>query len=593
MNFEQTAIVAIVLTMMAMFVWNRLRYDLVAMLALLASVLVGVVPAAEAFSGFSDDVVMIVAAALLVSGAVARSGIAEYALRPLAPYLKSVRSQVFVLVLAVTVLSTFIKNIGALAILMPVAFQVAKRSGTSPSQLLLPLAFGSLLGGLITMIGTSPNIVVARVRAEIVGEPFRMFDYAPVGGALAALGLVVIVLACGLLPRRRAAVSLNEAIEIENYVVEARVPASSPVVGQAPRDLEAMGGEKLELASVARETRDAHPPHPDMKLHPGDTLLLKGDPEEIDRVIDRAGLSLDNQSPEAVRDDDPDEVGVIEGVVMSDSMLVGMTPADVRLRARYGLSMIAISRSDEDLTQRLSSIRFRAGDVLVLQGIPDRIAEALKTLAILPLAEREVAFGRSRRRWVPLGVLLAAMVAVALEWLPAAIAFFAASLVLLLAKTLSLREAYEQIEWPVLVLLGALIPVSEAVRSTGVSDLIAERLSAVAGAMPPMGALALVMVAAMAVTPFLNNAATVLMMAPIAASLATALGLKIDAFLMAVAIGAACDFLTPFGHQCNTLVLGPGGYRFGDYWKLGLPLSIMVVAAGVPLIAWVWGLAAA
>lgn len=592
MNFEQTAIVAIVLTMMALFVWNRLRYDLVAMLALLASVLVGVVPAAEAFSGFSDDVVMIVAAALLVSGAVARSGIAEYALRPLAPYLKSVRSQVFVLVLAVTVMSTFIKNIGALAILMPVAFQVAKGSGTSPSQLLLPLAFGSLLGGLITMIGTSPNIVVARVRAEIVGEPFRMFDYAPVGGALAALGLVVIVLACGLLPRRRAAVSLNEAIEIENYVVEARVPASSAVVGQAPRDLEALGGEKLELASVARETRDAHPPHPDMKLHPGDTLLLKGDPEEIDRVIDRAGLSLDNQSPEAVRDDDPDEVGVIEGVVMSDSMLVGMTPADVRLRERYGLSMIAISRSDEDLTQRLSSIRFRAGDVLVLQGIRDRIAEALKALAILPLAEREVAFGRSRRRWVPLGVLLAAMAAVALEWLPAAIAFFAASLVLLLAKSLSLREAYEQIEWPVLVLLGALIPVSEAVRSTGVSDLIAERLSVVASAMPPMGALALVMVAAMAVTPFLNNAATVLMMAPIAASLATALGLKIDAFLMAVAIGAACDFLTPFGHQCNTLVLGPGGYRFGDYWKLGLPLSIMVVAAGVPLIAWVWGLAA-
>lgn len=590
MNFEQSAVVAIVLTMMGMFVWNRLRYDLVAMLALFACVMVGVVPADEAFLGFSDDVVMIVAAALLVSGAVARSGIAEFALRPLAPYLNSVRAQVFVLVLAVTVMSTFIKNIGALAILMPVAFQMAKRSGTSPSQLLLPLAFGSLLGGLITMIGTSPNIIVSRVREEIVGEPFRMFDYAPVGGALAALGLVVIVIACGLLPRRRASASLKEAIEIEDYVVEARVPASSPIVGQAPRDVEALGGDKLKLASIARETHEAHEPHPDMKLHPGDTLLLKGDPEDIDRVIDRAGLSLDNQSPEAERDDDPDETGVIEGVVMSDSVLVGMTPADVRLRARYGLSMIGISRSDEDLTQRLSSIRFHAGDVLVLQGRTDQLADGLKSLSILPLAERDVALGRSRQRWLPIAVLLVAMLSVAFEWLPVAIAFFGAALVLLLTKSLSLREAYEHIEWPVIVLLGALIPVSEAVRSTGVSDLVAERLSAVASALPPMGALALVMVAAMAVTPFLNNAATVLMVAPIAASLAVALDLKVDAFLMAVAIGAACDFLTPFGHQCNTLVLGPGGYRFGDYWKLGLPLSIMVVAAGVPMIVWVWGI---
>jgi len=593
MSFQQGAAFAIVVAMMALFVWDRLRYDVVAMLALFAAVIVGIVPADKAFSGFSDDVVIIVAAALIVSGAVAKSGIAELALRPFTPYLKSLRTQVFVLVLAVTLLSTFIKNVGALAILMPVAFQMAKRTGTSASQLLMPLAFGSLLGGLVTMIGTSPNIIVSRVREEIVGQPFRMFDYAPVGGALAALGLVGITLVCVLLPRRRAAASINDAIEIENYVIEVRVPPKSPAVGKAPRELEALAENGMKIASVARETHAAQEPHPDMKLQPGDTLLLKGDPENLERAIDRAGLALKNRGPGDEADEDPEDHALVEGVVTAESLIVGSTPAELRLRERYRISMTAISRCDENLSQRLSTVRFRAGDVVVLQGRRDRLADALKSLGILPLAEREVALGRSRQRWVPLAVLVAAMAAVALEIAPVAVAFFGAALVLLLTRSLTLREAYADMEWPIVVLLGALIPVSEAVRTTGASDLVAEWLSGLAHTLPPIGALALVMIAAMAVTPFLNNAATVLMMAPIAASLATMLGLKVDPFLMAVAVGAACDFLTPFGHQCNTLVLGPGGYRFGDYWKLGLPLSIMVVAAGVPLIAWVWGLAAA
>jgi di/tricarboxylate transporter len=228
--------------------------------------------------------------------------------------------------------------------------------------------------------------------------------------------------------------------------------------------------------------------------------------------------------------------------------------------------------------------------VLVLQGRFDRLPDALKALGILPLAERDMGLGRSRKRWVPLAILAAAMGAVASELAPVALAFFGAAVAILLVKSLSLREVYETVEWPIIILIGALIPISEAVRSTGASDLVAGWLSHVAGALPALGALALILVAAMAVTPFLNNAATVLMMAPIAASLAGKLGLSVDPFLMAVAVGAGCDFLTPFGHQCNTLVMGPGGYRFGDYWKFGLPLSILVVLAGVPLIAWIWKL---
>jgi len=579
--------------MMALFVWGKLRYDVVAMLALLAAVLTGIVPAKEAFSGFSDDVVIIVAAALLVSAAVAKSGVTEQAIRPLAPYLTTARAQVFVLVLAVIALSTFIKNVGALAIMMPVALQLAKRSGTSPSQLLMPLAFGSLLGGLITLIGTSPNVIVSRVRQEILGQPFQMFDYAPVGLGLAAIGLVYLTLAYWILPKdRRGATSIDAAINIENYVLEARVPETSILVGKTPRDVDALGEGEMKLTMIVRERFRRYKPTPALELRAGDVLLIEGEPAALERVVARGGLELGSKETPTTGSGGSDTVGVVEGVITGESVLIGATMAELDVRHRFDLNVLAISRSGERITQRLRSLRLQAGDVVVMQGRFEDFPDKLKELGILPLAARDVGLGGGRRRWIPVVVLAAAMLAVAFKVLPVAIAFFAAAVVLLLTRALSLREAYETMEWPILILLGALIPVSEAVRTTGASDLIAGWLQIATSTVPAIGALALMLVAAMAVTPFLNNAATVLMVAPIAASLAARLGLNPDPFLMAVAVGAACDFLTPFGHQCNTLVMGPGGYRFNDYWKLGLPLSILVIIAGVPLIAAVWPLRA-
>ncbi len=592
MTLPQAFAFAIVGAMMVLFVWGRLRYDVVAMLALLAAVLTGIVPAKEAFTGFSDDVVIIVATALLVSAAVAKSGVTEQVMRPLAPYLTSIQAQVFTLVLAVILLSTFIKNVGALAILMPVAFQLAKRSGTAPSQLLMPLAFGSLIGGLITLVGTSPNVIVARMREEITGKPFEMFDYAPVGLMIAGAGLICLTLTYWLLPQgQKGGTSLDAAINIENYVAEIRVPEGSPMVGERARDVEGLGEGAATLTTVVRERFRRYKPTAALRLQAGDVLLIEGEPEALERIVARGGLELAGQGEDAAAaEGGADEVGVIEGVVTGDSVLVGTTPAETSLRERYQIHLLAISRSGQRITQRLRSVRFQAGDVVVLQGRFDVMPDALTSLAILPLAERELGLGRGRSRWLPAAILAVAMILVAFKFLPIAIAFFAASLAMLLTRALSLREAYESIEWPILILLGALIPVSEAVRTTGATDLIAGWLSVAADVLPPMGALALIMIAAMAVTPFLNNAATVLMMAPISASLASKLGLNPDPFLMAVAIGAACDFLTPFGHQCNTLVMGPGGYRFSDYWKLGLPLSITVIVVGVPAVALIWGL---
>jgi di/tricarboxylate transporter len=578
----------IIIAMMLLFIWGRLRYDLVAILALLASIAAGTVPAKEAFSGFSDDIVIIVASALVVSAAVAKSGIVETLLARPTAGVTSVRGQLLLLVGVVASLSALVKNIGALAMLMPVALRMAKKSEISPSLFLMPMAFGSLLGGLITLVGTSPNIIVSRVREQIVGEPFRMFDYAPVGLGLTAMGIAFLSLAYRLIPKeRRAAPTMGEALNIEDYTTEATIPAGSEAIGQDAVTFADVNNGEIE---VVRILRDGHTTPADSSFQEGDTLILKGDPEALERAIATSGLALQGQHRSLVAENASEDVGVIEAVVTADSLLAGRGAGQIDLHDTYGVNLLAVSRSGERVTERLRDMRLRAGDVVVLQGPLERLPRQLAELGCLPLAERALRLGGVRRGLVPIGILGLAMALTAFGVVPVAIAFFGAAALVMLSGALPPREAYEHIEWPILVMLGALIPVSEALHTTGATTLLAGWLSTTAATLPPWGAVALIMVAAMAVTPFLNNAATVLVMAPVAAAFAQNLGLRPEAFLMAVAVGAGCDFLTPIGHQCNTLVMGPGGYKFGDYARLGAPLSMLVVAIGVPLILLTWPL---
>ena len=282
------------------------------------------------------------------------------------------------------------------------------------------------------------------------------------------------------------------------------------------------------------------------------------------------------------------DVGVIEAVVRNDSSLIGRSAGRLGLHEQFGVNLIAVSRSGARIDRRLAETRLRAGDVIVLQGPIEIVFERLSELGCLPLAQRTLRLGSTRKGLLPLAILGAAMAATALGYVPVAVAFFAAAGLVMLTGALPVREAYDHIEWPILIMLGALIPVSDSLRTTGMTDLIGVHLSHFAATLPPWGAVALILVAAMAVTPFLNNAATVLVMAPIAATFATGLHYRPEAFLMATAVGAGCDFLTPIGHQCNTLVFGPGGYKFGDSARLGAPLSLIVVLVGTPLILWVW-----
>jgi di/tricarboxylate transporter len=594
MTHDQALAFAVLGLMVAAFVWGRFRYDLVAMVALVVAVLGGVVPHEAAFSGFGDDIVIIVASALVVSAAVERSGIVEAALHRISPNVTSVQAQIAVLVIAVAVLSAFVKNIGALAMMMPVALQMARRSNASPSKFLMPMAFASLLGGLVTLIGTSPNIIVSRMREEIVGEPFAMFDFAPVGVALALAGTVFLAFAYRILPRRRKAMaSLDEALDLDDYMTEGRVTAESKVLDKTIRDLNALADhDVIVIAVLRRGEAERLRPLPDVVLRENDIVLLEGDPEALERAVGRAKLELESAHRTVAAGDKSAnrEVAGVEAVVGPRSLLIGQSARRLALHERFDIDLLAVSRSGERFTQRLRDINLMAGDVLVLKGERGRFPDKLKELGLLPLAEREIRLGNVRQGLKPIVILGAAMALTALGVLPVATAFFAAATLTVLLGSLSLREAYESVDWPIVVMLGALIPVSESISATGGADLIAAWLYHLSGGMPAYGALALIMGAAMLVTPFLNNAATVLVMAPIAATFAAQFGYRPDAFLMAVAIGAACDFLTPIGHQSNTLVMGPGGYRFSDYWKLGLPLTALVLALGVPLVLSVWPL---
>ena len=593
MTLQQILAFAVIAGTMALFVWGRLRYDLVAGVALLVAVLIGVVPADKAFSGFSDEIVVIVAGALIVSAAVARSGIIEVALQPIAPHVTSPRVQILVLVGAVALLSAFVKNIGALAMMIPIALQMAKRSNRSPSMLLMPMAFGSLLGGTMTLIGTSPNIIVSRLREQILGEPFGMFDFTPVGLGLSAAGVLFLVLGYRLLPKdRQASPSLGEAIDIRDYVTEARVKEDSEIAGQTVSELRKQADQEVMVTAVVRDEQTAAP-LPDMKLQPNDIVLLQGEPAALERAVARSDLELEGESRASrteAKNEQNDEIGVIEAVIGPNSLLIGQAAGRIALHERFNVNLLAVSRSGQRFTERLRDIELRSGDVIVLQGVLAHMPAQLRALGCLPLAARQLRLGSVRRGLIPIAVLIAAMVLAGTGTLSVGIAFFGAGVLTILLGSLTLREAYETVEWPILVMLGALIPVSEAIRTTGGSDVIAGALSGVAHALPAYGAVALMLLAAMMITPFLNNAATVLVMAPIAASFAQKLGYQPDAFLMAVAIGAACDFLTPIGHQCNTLVMGPGGYRFGDYARLGAPLSLLILLLGVPLIMIVWPL---
>lgn len=591
MTTDQALVFAILCATLVLFVWGKFRYDLVALTALLLVSVTGLVPINEVFLGFGHPAVITVAAVLVLSRGLFNAGAVDLLSRHMAKVGTVPTMQVTALAGIVVVCSSVMNNVGALALLMPVAIWMSRQSGRSPSLLLMPLAFGSLLGGLVTLIGTPPNIIIALYRVETGLPAFRMFDFAPVGIGVALAGLAFISLfGWRLTPKREARSSPDELFEIENYITEIIIPEGSKFIGQTIFHLTSAMEKETEATVVSLSRGEIHKPAPSWYeiLESGDVLMVEAAPDDLKALMDGLGLELAECKGDCRSTLGSKDIRLMEAVITTESTLPGKTSAGLYLRRLYGVNLLAIARRGRRITQPLGQTKFMTGDILLFQGTDESLQTVVKKFKCLPLAEREIRIGQPKKVMLSVGIFGAAMVLSATGILPVQIAFTAAAVIMVLSGVVPLGEIYEHIDWPVIVLLGAMFPLGHALESSGGAGLIAEKLLMLSGFFSSAGTLAVLLAGTMLLSNVVNNAAAAVLMAPIAITLAKEMGISPDPFLMAVAVGASCAFLTPVGHQSNALVMGPGGYKFGDYWRLGLPLSIIVTVVAVPLILIFW-----
>ena len=621
MSSDQIVIITILAATMAMFLWGRWRHDMVAMGALLACVFTGVVPGSEAFAGFGHPAVITVACVLVLGYGLQISGAVNVLAKHFLPASAGPTLSIMSLISLAALLSGFMNNVGALALLMPIAIQLAAKHDLPAGKILMPLAFGSILGGMTTLIGTPPNLIVAGFRQTTGTGTFSMFDFAPVGVTVTLVGILFIgLIGWRMVPARKQAVT--GSFDSGSYISEVRIVEGSKAVNKSLFEVDQLLVEvDAQIVGMVRRDVRITAPNPRRILLDGDVLVIEVDPESLPSALLSLGLKLEEDLPikeeepaeeenadtptlteEVVPDETPpdeeqeaekpraDEVVVQELVVMPGAALVNRSATDTQLRTRYSINLLAISRQGRSSIKRLRSTHIKAGDVLLMQGAPENLAEFAAQFGCLPLAERDIRVPKKGQALTATLVMAITVAAVVFGILPAAVSFAAGALAFAVLGIVPVRSIYTSIDWPVVVLLAAMLPVANAMATTGAADMIARFLldNVVQGY--AVGGLVLVLVVTMFLSDLMNNAATAAVMCPIGISAASQLGVSPDTFLMAIAVGASCAFLTPIGHQNNTLILGPGGFRFGDYWRMGLVLEVIVVAVSVPMLLWVWPL---
>jgi di/tricarboxylate transporter len=593
MTTDQITISCILAITLVLFAWGKYRHDIVAIFCLIMGVVAGVVPSDQAFTGFGHAAVVTVAAVLIISHALKNAGVVNVIASYLTPFTGNIYIHIASLTAVVTVASAFMNNVGALALMLPVAIATANQANRSPALVLMPLAFGSILGGMTTLIGTPPNIIIASYRAEINGgQPFSMFDFSAVGLVVATIGLAFITLiGWRLIPADRSSRDGSKALfEISHYLTEIEVNAESELVEQLISDIDALNSEQIDVVGMAQRNGFARPIPRAYRLAAGDILLVQGDPSHLQTLVEENGLTLLTSASSNFIQPQSDNEIMLEGVIGQQSPLIGRSVEFLRVQAKRTLALVGIARNGEAITNRLKRQRFKEGDVLLLFGDSDSIDQRFQELGLWPLAKRPLSLNR-QRKVIPALLVFAAAIAMGVAGLVTLpIAFLIAIGIFILMNIISVREIYDEVDWPVIVLLGSMIPVGRALESTGTTDWMANAILAVTAGLPAASLLAMILIVTMFLSDIINNAATALVMAPIGVSIANSLGVSNDAFLMAVAVGASCAFLTPIGHQSNTLVMGPGGYQFGDYWRMGLPLEIIIIAVSVPMLLIVWPL---
>ncbi|RUO26953.1 SLC13 family permease [Aliidiomarina minuta] len=625
MSFDQLTIIVILLLAVGMFIWGRWRHDMVALATLLACVFMGLVPTDIAFAGFGHPAVITVACVLVLSSALQSSGAVDVLAQKALPKNSGPTVTIASLTALAAVMSAFMNNVGAMALLMPVAIQLAGKLDMPPGRVLMPVAFGSILGGMTTLIGTPPNLIVSGFRSEAGAEGFAMFAFTPVGIVVASVGVIfVALLGWRLVPERKRIDA--SSFDTAAYITEVRVRSEGKTDGMRVFELEkALDEHDAQVVGILRGNEQVTAPNPRRKLKADDILVLEADPESLGGALSSLGLRLqESVKPEDSKDGEEEhqrpsmfmgravtaaslskeqkeeqdkekerssgDVVIMELSVLPDAEIIGRAASDLALRTRYSVNLLAVSRQGQHNIKRIRHTRLRAGDVLLMQGDAENLAEFASDFGCVPLAEREIRVPSKRKAILATAVMGGAIAGAAFGLLPAAVSFAAGVLAVMVLKVVAPRKIYSAIDWPVVVLLAALIPVAGAMYTTGTADLIAQvMLNTLAGENSVI-ALVLILLITMMLSDFMNNAATAAVMCPIALSTANQLTVNADTFLMAVAVGASCAFLTPIGHQNNTLILGPGGFKFGDYWRLGVPLEIIVIVVGIPALLLFWPL---
>ena len=591
MTTDQSILLLILFALLFLLVWGRWRYDIVALGALFTASIFGLIPQAEMFVGFGNPATITVIMVLIVSFGLTKSGAVEFVADAIEPISSQPFLHIAVLTFLAAFLSMFMNNVGALALLMPIAIRSTKKAGRSPATVLMPLSFGSILGGLVTLIGTPPNILIANYRQQMTGEAFTMFDYAPVGGGIAICGIFFMLFIGWKLVKVRKQTTGLELFDVEKYLFELKVTEESTFFEKKAGELkDSLAEQNLTLLSMVHRRENISVVYRRQLIAASDLLMIQGSHDDIAQFSKNHNLqmvSAENAQREVLHSED---MQAVEVVVTPNSFIVGRTPSQLTFNRKYGVNLLAASRSGTPHRERLRNFKFAVGDVLLLHGEVGEIEEAIVKLNCYPLASRALGLGRNTKAIPAMLTFILAIVAAASGLVSIQLALGMATVAMVLLNIVPVREFYDGVDWAVVVLLGAMIPLGTALETTGTTTLLVDGILAVAGDLSPVFLIAMILIITMTVSDVLNNAATAILMAPIAYNIALALNLNPDAFLMAVAVGASCAFLTPIGHQNNALIMGPGGYKFGDYWRMGLPLEIVIVIVALPLLLMVWPL---
>lgn len=574
----------------ALFASGKWRYDIVALFILFIFSITQLVPFDKTFTGFSHPAVITVACIMIITQSISQSGLIEVSVRKLLPMTNNLIVHISLLVIIAAILSAFMNNVGALALMLPIAIRTAHENKRSPSIILMPLAFGSALGGLMTAIGTPPNLLISTYRKEFVGESFAMFDFLPVGATIALLGTVFIaIIGWRFLPKRISAnADDSDHFHIEDYTTEVFIPETSTMIGKTIRELEQLLEGGVDILNIARPNQKPLIARAYETIKAKDILIIQASHKNIQNFLTLCKFELASSKPFSSENLKNEDMSILEAVVSPRSRMIGRSSKAMRLRYYYDMNMLAISREGKAFKQRINDIDLQAGDVVLLQGKADVIRETAVRLGLLPLAERDIHISKPGKMILPVLFFAIAIVLTANNVLPIQVAFVGTILFMTIFNLIPIQKLYDSIEWPIIILLGCMIPVGGALQTTGTSGMLSSFFLSIAGHIPPFLILGLLMVITMTLSDFINNTATVVILAPIAVSIANTLSLNIDPFLMTVAVGASCSFLTPIGHQNNLLVMGPGGYKFFDFLRLGLPLEVLVLIISIPAILYVW-----